>query len=253
RRTARGGRRCGIGADARGCGPHQPGPRGRSADLAGCRGGAAAIENDRRAVEAARCESARERRGGSESRRESRQGKPGESGARSSRTRQGTTEARPGESQEGRGSREGAGQERRGDRATRRHRIEAPGRDRQEAAEGDRRSSGQGQRSRGPLSGSIERAEGGLFRHSRSRAQNGANDGALTGATALVRNSCTDRSGTGPAVQSAVNTALTNQVAGGAESVTPADVTFPTTHPVIRRAWRCRCFAPPIATTRYRR
>src|SRR5207244_295848 len=172
---------------------------------------------------------------------------------------------RPGESQEGRGSREGAGQERRGDRATRRHRIEAPGRDRQEAAEGDRRSSGQGQRSRGPLSGSIERAEGGvmgrlrhlrndergttlvfvavslmallsattlaidvgMFMNSRSQAQNAADAGALAGATALVFNSFTDRTPTGPAVQSAMNTALANQVIGANVSVKTADVTFP--------------------------
>jgi hypothetical protein len=67
----------------------------------------------------------------------------------------------------------------------------------------------------------------GMFMNSRSQAQNAADAGALAGATALVFNSFTDRSSTGPAVQSAVNTALTNQVAGSAVSVTPADVTFP--------------------------
>ena len=67
----------------------------------------------------------------------------------------------------------------------------------------------------------------GMFMNSRSEAQNAADAGALAGATALALNSFTDRSSTGPAVQSAVNTALTNRVAGSAVSVTPADVTFP--------------------------
>ncbi|MCU1383288.1 MAG: hypothetical protein JWL71_1985 [Acidobacteria bacterium] len=67
----------------------------------------------------------------------------------------------------------------------------------------------------------------GLFMNSRSQAQNAADAGALAGAVALVYNSYTDRSSGGPAVQSAVNTALANKVAGQVVSVGPADVTFP--------------------------
>ena len=52
----------------------------------------------------------------------------------------------------------------------------------------------------------------GMFMTARSQAQNAADAGALAGATALVFNSYTNRSATGPAVQSAVNTALRNTV-----------------------------------------
>jgi Flp pilus assembly protein TadG len=67
----------------------------------------------------------------------------------------------------------------------------------------------------------------GMFMNSRSQAQNAADAGALAGATALVFNSFTDRTSTGPAVMSAINTAKANTVAGATVSVTPADVTFP--------------------------
>lgn len=67
----------------------------------------------------------------------------------------------------------------------------------------------------------------GMFMNARSQAQNSADAGALAGAVALAFNSYTDRSPSGPAVQSAINTALTNAVAGGPVSVTPVDVTFP--------------------------
>ena len=67
----------------------------------------------------------------------------------------------------------------------------------------------------------------GMFMNARSQAQNAADAGALAGATALVFNSFTDRTSTGPAVSSAVSTALANKVAGANVSVTPADVTFP--------------------------
>jgi Flp pilus assembly protein TadG len=67
----------------------------------------------------------------------------------------------------------------------------------------------------------------GMFMNSRSQAQNAADAGALAGAVALYYNDFNDRSATGPAVQSAINTALTNRVAGATVSVTPADVTFP--------------------------
>jgi len=68
----------------------------------------------------------------------------------------------------------------------------------------------------------------GMFMTARSQAQNAADAGAHAGAVALVFNSYTDRSSTGPAVMSTVNAALANQVMGQAVSITPADVTFPT-------------------------
>jgi hypothetical protein len=68
----------------------------------------------------------------------------------------------------------------------------------------------------------------GMLLTARSQAQNSADAGALAGATALAFNDFSDRSSTGPAVQSTVNTSLANQVVGGVVSVTPGDVTFPT-------------------------
>jgi len=67
----------------------------------------------------------------------------------------------------------------------------------------------------------------GMFMNARSQAQNAADAGALSGAVALYYNDFDDRSSSGPAVQSAMNTALANQVAGASVSVLPADVTFP--------------------------
>jgi Putative Flp pilus-assembly TadE/G-like len=67
----------------------------------------------------------------------------------------------------------------------------------------------------------------GMFMNSRSQAQNAADAGALAGAVALYYNNFDDRSSSGPAVLSAINTSTTNQVAGGAVSVRPEDVTFP--------------------------
>jgi Flp pilus assembly protein TadG len=68
----------------------------------------------------------------------------------------------------------------------------------------------------------------GMFMAGRSQAQNAADAGALAGATALAFDNFDDRSTGGPAVQSAVNTALANTVIGAAPSAIPADVTFPT-------------------------
>src|ERR1041385_6067893 len=68
----------------------------------------------------------------------------------------------------------------------------------------------------------------GMMMMARSQAQNSADAGALAGATALVFNSFTDRSTTGPAVTSAVSTALANLVADAPPSVLTSDVTFPT-------------------------
>ena len=67
----------------------------------------------------------------------------------------------------------------------------------------------------------------GMFMNSRSQAQNAADAGAHAGAVALALNDFTDRSSTGPAVQSAVTTARANQVGGQPVSVLPTDVTFP--------------------------
>ena len=67
----------------------------------------------------------------------------------------------------------------------------------------------------------------GMFMTARSQAQNSADAAALAGAVAFAKNSFTDRSPGGPVVQSAIETALQNAVAGGDVSVIPADVTFP--------------------------
>ena len=67
----------------------------------------------------------------------------------------------------------------------------------------------------------------GMFMTARSQAQNSADAGALSGAIALVFNDWDDRSESGPAVQSSINTAVSNVVMGGDVSVGPDDVTFP--------------------------
>jgi Flp pilus assembly protein TadG len=67
----------------------------------------------------------------------------------------------------------------------------------------------------------------GMFMNARSQAQNAADAGAHAGAVALVFNSYTNRTPTGPVVQSAINAARANRVAGGQVSVGPDDVTFP--------------------------
>src|SRR5438128_6416561 len=61
----------------------------------------------------------------------------------------------------------------------------------------------------------------GMFMTARTQAQNAADSGALAGAVALVANSYTDRSATGPAVLSAINAAQANRVIGAAPSVQP--------------------------------
>src|SRR4051812_32778755 len=67
----------------------------------------------------------------------------------------------------------------------------------------------------------------GMFMTARTQAQTSADSGALSGAIALYLNDWNDRSSTGPAVQSALNAARSNQVMSNTVSVTPADVTFP--------------------------
>lgn len=67
----------------------------------------------------------------------------------------------------------------------------------------------------------------GMFMTSRAQAQNAADAGALAGAVALVYNDFDNRSASGPAVQSAINTAVANTVGGQPVSIGSADVTFP--------------------------
>src|SRR5437868_4310890 len=66
----------------------------------------------------------------------------------------------------------------------------------------------------------------GMFMNARTQAQNSADAGALAGATGLVNNSFSDRTSTGPAVQSAINAAKRNKVIGVIPTVDPTDVTF---------------------------
>jgi hypothetical protein len=68
----------------------------------------------------------------------------------------------------------------------------------------------------------------GMFMTGRSQAQNAADAAALAGAVALVNDSYTDRSVSGPAVQSAIRTGTENAVFGASVSIEPSDVTFPT-------------------------
>jgi Flp pilus assembly protein TadG len=79
----------------------------------------------------------------------------------------------------------------------------------------------------GFLSASMLAIDVGLLMTARTQAQRAADAGALAGATALVFNSFTDRSETGPAMTSAINTARSNLVISQTPSVTPADVAFP--------------------------
>jgi Flp pilus assembly protein TadG len=66
----------------------------------------------------------------------------------------------------------------------------------------------------------------GMFMTARSQSQNAADAGALAGATALAFDSFTDRTATGPAKSSAVDTALKNMVINDTVAVTPDDVQF---------------------------
>jgi Flp pilus assembly protein TadG len=67
----------------------------------------------------------------------------------------------------------------------------------------------------------------GMFMTARSQAQNAADAGAHAGAVALVFNSYTNRTPTGPVVKSAINAALANKVMGSSVAIDAADVTFP--------------------------
>jgi Flp pilus assembly protein TadG len=67
----------------------------------------------------------------------------------------------------------------------------------------------------------------GMFMTARSQAQNAADAGAHAGAVALVFNSYTDRTPSGPAINSAINAAIANKVMGKPVDIKAADVTFP--------------------------
>lgn len=67
----------------------------------------------------------------------------------------------------------------------------------------------------------------GMFMNARTQAQTAADAGALAGATSLVYDSWTNRSATGPAVQSAINAARKNGVMAATVDVKDTDVTFP--------------------------
>jgi Flp pilus assembly protein TadG len=79
----------------------------------------------------------------------------------------------------------------------------------------------------GFLAASTLAIDVGMFMTARAEAQNAADAGALAGVVALVKNSFNDRSPSGPAVQSAINTAQANKVMRVAPDVKAADVTFP--------------------------
>jgi hypothetical protein len=67
----------------------------------------------------------------------------------------------------------------------------------------------------------------GMFMTARSQAQNAADAGAHAGAVALVFNSYTNRTPSGPVVSSAISAAVANQVMGKPVDIKAADVTFP--------------------------
>src|SRR5688572_5543222 len=67
----------------------------------------------------------------------------------------------------------------------------------------------------------------GMFMTARSQAQTAADAGALAGATALVFDDFDDRSAGGPAVRSAISTALNNGLMCPSVDVGAADVLFP--------------------------
>jgi hypothetical protein len=87
----------------------------------------------------------------------------------------------------------------------------------------------------------------GMITTARSQAQNSADAGALAGATALVYDDFDNRSSTGPAVLSAINTAKENDVMRGDVSVLPSDVTFPAIDRVRVAVFRTADRSNPVA------
>jgi hypothetical protein len=76
------------------------------------------------------------------------------------------------------------------------------------------------------LSASMLAIDVGMLMTARNQAQNSADAGALGGAAALFYEDFDDRTATGPAVTSALDSARQNQVMSGQVNVTPADVEF---------------------------
>jgi hypothetical protein len=76
------------------------------------------------------------------------------------------------------------------------------------------------------LSASMLAIDVGMLMTARNQAQNSADAGALAGATALVFDSFSDRSSTGPAVTSALAAGHANLVMSGDVSLTADDVSF---------------------------
>ncbi len=77
------------------------------------------------------------------------------------------------------------------------------------------------------VSASMLAIDVGMLMTARSQAQNSADAGALSGATALLYDDFNNRTASGPAVTSAIRGAQQNDVMRGQVSVGPADVTFP--------------------------
>src|SRR5687767_242757 len=77
------------------------------------------------------------------------------------------------------------------------------------------------------LAASTLAVDVGMFMTARSQAQTSADAGALAGAVGLAFDDFNNRTPGGPVVQSAIATALGNEVIRGAVDVTPGDVTFP--------------------------
>ena len=78
------------------------------------------------------------------------------------------------------------------------------------------------------ISASMLAIDVGMLMTARSQAQNSADAGALSGALALYFDDYNNRSASGPAVQSALAAARSNDVINRGVSVQPGDVTFPT-------------------------
>ena len=82
----------------------------------------------------------------------------------------------------------------------------------------------------------------------RTQAQNAADAGALAGAVALVFDSYTDRSASGPAVQSAVGAAAANNVMHDVVSAGTGDVSFPQPSQVRVDVYRSGGRGNPVST-----
>lgn len=77
------------------------------------------------------------------------------------------------------------------------------------------------------VSASMLAIDVGMLMTARNQAQNSADAGALAGAAALYYDDFEDRSPSGPAVTSAINTALANNVMSAPVDLTAEDVEFP--------------------------